>query len=857
MAYKSIFDRTEPKEASSKKSSSGYTSIFDKTSAPKKATKTATSEKLNLADVEQLKKYAESKGLEVKEKKPSLFVRTMDILSRPNYASAGAAKAIIKGNENPMQEAWKGLTGQEKETYSDVLKEVGVKNKIASGTVGFALDVALDPTTYLGGFIAKGAVQGAKLTGKGALATTKFFNPTVAKKIEVAGQGIKDALGNAFVHGYGTTAGLADEVTRYYNKLGIATDATIKSLDNAFKELPKKEHQEFAQTLLNFRKQLPELTETVGDRETAKKLLNELTPQFKTEAQKKFFKGTYKKIIDDMATSANLPENIRFEAYFPSIDTTRLKSPAGGRAVSLTDQSYKQLYEGVNVNELDKPIEALTRTSAKIFRDNLSKETLDNSVKLYGKGLDEFKDEMEAAANGYRLIKDKQFGKGVGYLKQTDFDFINNYLFPELKSVDLLAKNLGYDAFSRLFKTAVTSWFPAFHIRNALSGVVQNYQVLGARAFDPSNIPSALAVLKKADRQVKFGKNIYNTKELGEKLQEAFGKTSRYTSDLADYIQEITDGSYKVLKTLDPSRLGDFIEMNQKATAMVVALKQNKTIPEAIKLAEEAGFNYQKLTKFESKIMRRLIPFYSFMRKNAELQLKTLAKHPERILNQAKLANLLSNSFGQKVTEEDLQGVPPWALQGLGFKIKDNKYVSSLGLPLEEFFSRVNNPIMSTLSSLNPLVKYPLESKLGYDFFRQKKIIDLNQVSPVTGEVLYKAQQEGKLPKELSESINIKKTLQEDGTVKYTMSPEKLHLLRNIPTARLQNLLEKIFDKDIDSSQKMAAVFTGGKIYDINVEQQKYFTERDIKRDLEDWLLSIGEGKRMEKYYVPKEKEAK
>jgi hypothetical protein len=848
MAYKSIFG------GSSSQDNGGYKSIFGS------KTKTATSS-TNLKDIENLKAFAASKGMEVKEKKPSFFVRAIDFISRPTYASAGAAKAIVKNfdadprnNENPLFEAWKGLKGEEKETYSDVLKQAGVKNKIATGLIGFALDVALDPTTYIGGSLVKGTLKGTGTVAKGGLNLTRKFNPKLAEGIEVAGKTLKDAFGNAFVHGYGATEGVVSGVSKYYNKLGMATDETIGKLDDAFKQLPKEQHTEFAKTLLEHRKGLAKLAKDTGN----KILKRDTIPTFKTKEQLDFFNNNYKKIVDEMAESAGLPLAKRFKAYFPSIDVERLKPTLGGRAVSVTDESYKKLYQGLVEKELDKPVEALARTQVKIIRDNLSRSVLDDAVKTYGVTKEAFKQLPKEQQALYKLIKEKQFGKEVGYLKEGDFNFINNYLYPELKSIDMLAKASGYDAFTKFFKGAVTSWFPAFHARNAMSGVIQNYEVFGARAFDPSNIASGLAVMKGADRNMKLGGKIYKASDLQRILKENFGGSSRYVADLGDYIQELTDGSYKVLKTLDPRKLGNFIEMNQKANALVIGLKQGKTIPQAIKLAESAGFNYQNITKFESKVMRRLIPFYTFARKNAELQGKTLISHPERILNQAKAANMIGNLFGQKMTEDDMKGVPPWALQGLGFKIQDNKYVSQFGLPIEEFLNRVNNPLMSTLTSLNPIIKYPVESKMGYDFFRNSKIVDVNTVAKGTGEILWQAQQSGKLPKEISQAINIKKFKDPTtGKEKYSMSPTALHLMRNLPTSRFENVFNKIFDKDLSAVEKYVAFFSGGKIYEIDTEKQKYFIERDLRRDMEDWLLGIGEGKKFEQFYIPKREEIK
>ncbi|MCD4760254.1 hypothetical protein K8R33_05210 [archaeon] len=196
--------------------------------------------------------------------------------------------------------------------------------------------------------------------------------------------------------------------------------------------------------------------------------------------------------------------------------------------------------------------------------------------------------------------------------------------------------------------------------------------------------------------------------------------------------------------------------------------------------------------------------------------------------------------------------MPDWVLSSLGFKVKDNKYVSKLGLPLEEFIERINEPLGSTLSSLNPLVKYPLEAKLGYDFFREKKLIDINKVAPATGQLLIKAKQNGTMPDWLDKILNVK-SYEYKGKTYYQMSPKVLHTLRNIPTSRFQNTLEKIFDKDLDKVNKFMAFFTGGRVYDIDLEQQEYFRERDLKRDIEDQLLQSGVGKKFENFYIYKD----
>lgn len=89
--------------------------------------------------------------------KPSILGRIFDVLSRPNYAIANMAHYVHEGR-NPLTGAFRGLSGTEKETFSDVLShDLGVKNKWVAGLGGAALDIVTDPTTFIG----PGAIKSA------------------------------------------------------------------------------------------------------------------------------------------------------------------------------------------------------------------------------------------------------------------------------------------------------------------------------------------------------------------------------------------------------------------------------------------------------------------------------------------------------------------------------------------------------------------------------------------------------------------------------------------------------------------------------------------------------------------------
>jgi hypothetical protein len=106
----------------------------------------------------------------------------VDILeetTRPLHAMAAGTRENIKAlREGRLtfsgDEALEGLKKERTDTFSDVLKDVGVKDKTTREVLGFALDVAADPTTYL----TLGAGVPAKVAAKGA---TKAAGKKVSK----------------------------------------------------------------------------------------------------------------------------------------------------------------------------------------------------------------------------------------------------------------------------------------------------------------------------------------------------------------------------------------------------------------------------------------------------------------------------------------------------------------------------------------------------------------------------------------------------------------------------------------------------------------------------------------------------
>src|SRR5512139_654803 len=150
-------------------------------------------------DLNRLEALAESTGARTPEQdSPGLFRRVVDVISRPNYAVAGATEELLQGKGlgealgRAGTELFSGigsLQGQ-KEGFAQVMEQAGVGeggslsdiapflfsetgeglalqtggplDVTARGLGGFALDVAADPLTYL----TAGAAKGVQFAGK-------------------------------------------------------------------------------------------------------------------------------------------------------------------------------------------------------------------------------------------------------------------------------------------------------------------------------------------------------------------------------------------------------------------------------------------------------------------------------------------------------------------------------------------------------------------------------------------------------------------------------------------------------------------------------------------------------------------
>ena len=602
-------------------------------------------------------------------------------------------------------------------------------------------------------------------------------------------------------------------------------------------------------------KQFTHIVDLTGDSTITKSQLTDIW----NKAQKTITAS--KEIAEE--TAGNVGEDMLMSHYFPFIKKQTVKEFSNAMRVS--NEGYLKRFKGVLDKEdiISDPVEAYAKRAAQLETDGITKEMLNKFVSEYGKPLSEFKNADEALASGYKLVRDKGlFGKDVGYLPKQDYKFINEIYDPSFKIIDELAKATGFDTLTTLFKQAVTGLFAPFHVRNWVSGNIQNYEVLGKAALSPDNIAlgqqMAYRALKESDDLsgiLKLGNEEFKVKDLIEPFKNRFNISSQYISDFGIENQEKLLKTSSKLNPIEAVRVvGNYIETQQKMTAYLTAIKKGRSINEALKLAEDAGFDYSKLAPFEKHVMRRLIPFYSFTRKNLELQLKTLARNPERLGLLLKTGRAAGTPQG---TEEGEINMPDWMRNNFIATLGRNVYnmpvvISGFGTPIEAGAQVAEKGLMGVLATLNPLIKIPLERATGKDFFRETDLKDV-----------YNAEEYSIAPQFIKDFLKIKeveKTVYKNNKptdekrITYVGDPERLHIARNLFTSRGVNYLHTLFgDKELTEKGRIIKAVTGFKPYEIDEESVKYFEERNNYRDLTDLLKRLGLVRTFEKTILPKQ----
>jgi hypothetical protein len=429
-----------------------------------------------------------------------------------------------------------------------------------------------------------------------------------------------------------------------------------------------------------------------------------------------------------------------------------------------------------------------------------------------------------------------------------------------------------------LFKNAVYPMWPASHVRNAISALYNNWihgtpltayrdalDILGGRGIHHLEYPGLTAVMSPearaqalargayADAGVHHGLNAY-TDRVGVK-----GLDRVDTGGLDRIIPRAPGPVPWDLKTAltrpgawDPrNQAGVFGRLDDTFAPLVLGRTAGTKIEDAVRLANYLGnlrrgmasdaagrltkaihFDYGDLTPFERNVMKSLIPFYTFTRKNLPEQLRLLTQQPGKIVPSLRA---VGNASGRG-------WVPEYLASGAAIPVGEEqggtqRYLAKLGLPFEEALERLqfrgyelpNGRVVTApsfgqttqrlLGQAGPLVKLPLEMAFDTQLHTGRRLSDLYTKGLAGGY--------GLIPEEYAQPLS--------------------ELVAGSPLSRFVSTADRLQDPRKGVGAKALNFLTGFKLTDVDQEKQR---DIEARRVLERLLRSDPRVAEFTNYYL-------
>jgi hypothetical protein len=400
----------------------------------------------------------------------------------------------------------------------------------------------------------------------------------------------------------------------------------------------------------------------------------------------------------------------------------------------------------------------------------------------------------------------------------------------------------SYDKVMSFWKGSVTGIFPAFHGRNLMGGMWNNYL---AGMYDPTLYKKALDVTKEGSTgtiTLAGKQRTFEELRLLMKENAVMGQTGMM--DVGKTMEKILNPSKGLAKIKDlPQEAMTKVENVLRGSLFMDGLNKGMTPAEAAKRVMTFHFDYapEGLTSFERGVMKRLIPFYTWVRNNLPLQLTQMMKQPAKYSMAGKTLRSLSGGTSEERMQVEklpdyMKQTPPIRLGGT----KENpEYMYGLGLPFED----INRMGFSDLiSQLSPLIKAPIELKTGYNFYADQPTFKTAKApSYMRG-----------MPEPIKKLMGYHERKKEDGDVVRTVDPVRMGIL-NAVAGRASAQLDKSFDEKLSTISKVIYSLLGSKAKVVDMESEEYFRLKERTDQLMKFLESRGILKEFSTYYKPKE----
>jgi hypothetical protein len=351
---------------------------------------------------------------------------------------------------------------------------------------------------------------------------------------------------------------------------------------------------------------------------------------------------------------------------------------------------------------------------------------------------------------GYSDIPNIEELKGLVFEPQTA-KFLNNTL-------SVVASDTNIKQFLKMIDRTQSWWkrlvllYPGYHFRNmysnALIGVsrhgmlrygnLRTHSIAGTITGELL-IPEDKAlrtILKVTDKHLDDVVAGIKVKDLVEQLRNTpmASKSSFMTAEgtlknAAGLEKRIT----KLVKKYNPlgiyarasDVLGGVIETRMRIASFLIDLEDTRSVKMATLLTQEAFVDYNNITEFERQIMRRVVPFWTWLSRNVKNQVKFIFTQPGKMAMYPRVADAIEAGATWKMPDNErpeyFRDLWMWQLpmllpNGDPLFFNPNFPVQDLNKLDVRYFGR------NVLANISPFIKVPLELMSGEDVYRKRPI---------------------------------------------------------------------------------------------------------------------------------------
>jgi hypothetical protein len=507
------------------------------------------------------------------------------------------------------------------------------------------------------------------------------------------------------------------------------------------------------------------------------------------------------------------------------------------------------------------------------FASKLPELTSDTGERLFYKA-DEAKQLFgDKIPIGYKEFEIDNVGKFVAPVEA--HDMLKNYTKEFFGDEGMNQAVNMYDKMLSTWKASVTGLGPGFigyNMRNAI-GDMTNMLLNGFR--NPANIKVGFNVVGFSKTMREQGRDIA-LKKYGSQVAEIYDQAlSKGILGSMGQIEEEVGGAISGFEKIDKSlkgqaqgaaqKVGDawkevatargFFPAREEAFKIAMfadSYARNKDWKKAAQDTFLSNFDYNDLSATEKNVLRRVIPFYSYLRKNLEFQLTNFASNPGRYTTLQHFTENVRKNFGAQLTEEEMATLPDWMKNSLGFTLgKDGRDVTMLtgfGLPTDALNETLGGDqgfgvgtLQNILGSLSPVIKTPIEVGTGKNIFTGKDIIDEN----------YGGRYE-KFPEPIKRLLGYREEeiTKKDGSkyTKQTVDPIANYIMSTAPFLSPSATMFKRSAEVPDNPLNILNILSGGRVYTRNLDQEEDARARERMELIKQFLLRNGYGGKYESF---------